>query len=116
MLEITATALGIFFGVIATAITVRSHFREIRRDYDRRLAEEMARHADARVKEVESLRDFGHLRRNHEQLSACVLELQKEFEEQAKVVIELQVTSRAAFNRIEQIAARMEGGNTLGSR
>jgi hypothetical protein len=76
----------------------------------------MARHADARVKEVESLRDIGHLQRNHQQLSNCVLELQKEFEEQNKVVLELQITSRAAFNRIEQLAARMEGGNTLGGR
>jgi hypothetical protein len=40
--------------------------------------------------------------------------LQKEFEEQSKIVIELQITTRAAFNRIEQIAARLDGGNTLG--
>lgn len=115
MIEIIATLVGVLGGVIGTFLSVQGHMRQIRKDYQSRLDEEISRNAAAKVKEYAAERDFQHLQRHHEQLKLLVLDLQKESESLKDEVLELKVTSRGAFTRIEQIAAKLDTG-TLGSR
>ena len=115
MIEIIATLVGVLGGVIGTFLSVRGHMSQVRKDYQARLDAEFQRQADAKVKEYAAQRDFEHLKRHHEQLKLLVIDLQKESEEVKEKLIELQITSRGAFNRIEQIAAKVEA-NTMGSR
>jgi predicted RNase H-like nuclease (RuvC/YqgF family) len=116
MIEIIATICGLVFGVIGTSLSLRNHIRQLKQDFDRRLSEEMDRQSDAKVKAYAAERDFQHLRGHHEQLKISVADLQDETEEMRKTLIELQVISRGAFNRMELLAARLEGGgNTSGS-
>ncbi|WOB42970.1 hypothetical protein HNI00_07240 [Thermoleptolyngbya oregonensis NK1-22] len=115
MIEIVATLIGILAGIVGTFLSVQGHMRSVRKDYQARLDAEFQRQADAKVKEYAAQRDFEHLKRHHEQLKALVLELQKDEEALKDEVLELKVLSKGAFARIEQIAARLEGGNTGGT-
>lgn len=114
MIEIIATLIGIFTGIIGTYLALKVYIRELRDEWKKKLETEMQRQADAKVKEYAAQRDFEHLRRHHEQLKGAFEDMQNEVEEMKATLIELQVTSRGAFNRIEQAAARLEAGATGG--
>ncbi|MDG2614708.1 hypothetical protein P7L53_00485 [Thermoleptolyngbya sichuanensis XZ-Cy5] len=115
MIEVIATLTGVLGGVIGTFLAIRGHMRQVRQDYEKRLAKEMERHSDAKVKEYAAQRDFEHLRRHHEQLKDAVNRIDTELEEVKDTLLELRVMSKGAFNRIEQIVARIDGANTGGT-
>ena len=115
MLGIIATICGIIFGMVAMAVSLRNHIREIKKDFERRLAEEMSRQSEAKVKEYAAQRDFEHLDRHQEQLKLAVAELQDDFTEMEKKLLEMQIIGKGAYNRIEQVAARLDAnGITMG--
>lgn len=111
MIEVVATLTGVLSGVIGTFLAIRGHMTQVRRDYEKRLAEEMNRQSEARVKEYAAQRDFEYLARNHEQLKEVVNRIDSDVEKIKDTLLELQVTSRGAFNRMEQIAAKLEAGS-----
>lgn len=114
MIEVIATLTGVIGGVIGTFLAIRGHMIQVRRDYEKRLAEEMNRQSEAKVKEYAAQRDFEHLRRHHEQLKEAVHQIDVDMERIKETLLELQVVSKGAFNRMEQIAARIDGTNTGG--
>lgn len=114
MIEVIATLTGVVGGVIGTFLSVRGYMTQIRKDYERRIQDEIQRNADAKVKEYAAQRDFEHLKRHHEQLKEMVVGIDRELERVKNALIELQAVSKGAFNRIEQIAAKLEGMNTSG--
>ncbi|GAB4465520.1 MAG: hypothetical protein OHK0037_20360 [Elainellaceae cyanobacterium] len=114
MIEIIATLIGMIGGCIGTFLSVRGYMNQTRRDYEKRIQDEIQRNADAKVKEYAAQRDFDHLKRHHEQLKEMVLRIDAEMEQVKNTLLELQVVSKGAFNRIEQIAMRLDGGSTGG--
>jgi len=115
MLGIIATVCGIIFGMVAMSLSLRNHIRQIKQDFERRLAEEMNRQSEAKVKAYAAQRDFEHLDRHQEQLKLAVAELQDDFTEMEKKLLEMQIIGKGAYNRIEQVAARLDAnGITMG--
>jgi chromosome segregation ATPase len=115
MLGIIATVCGIIFGMVAMSLSLRNHIRQIKQDFERRLAEEMSRQSEAKVKAYAAQRDFEHLDRHQEQLKLAVAELQDDFTEMEKKLLEMQIIGKGAYNRIEQVAARLDAnGITMG--
>lgn len=115
MLGIIATVCGIIFGMVAMSLSLRNHIRQIKQDFERRLAEEMTRQSEAKVKAYAAQRDFEHLDRHQEQLKLAVSELQDDFTEMEKNLLEMQIIGKGAYNRIEQVAARLDAnGITMG--
>lgn len=115
MLGIIATVCGIIFGMVAMSLSLRNHIRQIKQDFERRLAEEMNRQSEAKVKAYAAQRDFEHLDRHQEQLKLAVSELQDDFTEMEKKLLEMQIIGKGAYNRIEQVAARLDAnGITMG--
>ena len=115
MLGIVATVCGIIFGMVAMSLSLRNHIRQIKQDFERRLAEEMNRQSEAKVKAYAAQRDFEHLDRHQEQLKLAVAELQDDFTEMEKKLLEMQIIGKGAYNRIEQVAARLDAnGITMG--
>ena len=115
MLGIIATVCGIIFGMVAMSLSLRNHIRQIKQDFERRLSEEMNRQSEAKVKAYAAQRDFEHLDRHQEQLKLAVAELQDDFTEMEKKLLEMQIIGKGAYNRIEQVAARLDAnGITMG--
>ena len=115
MIEIIATVCGLVFGMVAMSLSLRNHIRQIKQDFERRLAEEMTRQSEAKVKAYAAERDFQHLDRHQEQLKLAVAELQDDFTEMEKKLLEMQIIGKGAYNRIEQVAARLDAnGITMG--
>lgn len=115
MIEVVGTILGIIFGMVAMSLSLRNHIRELRKDFERRLSEEMDRQTEAKVKEYAAKRDFEHLDRHQQQLKHTVELLQGEVSEMEKTLVELQVIGKGSYNRIEQVAARLDAnGITMG--
>jgi len=115
MLGIVATVCGIIFGMVAMSLSLRNHIRQIKQDFERRLSEEMTRQSEAKVKAYAAQRDFEHLDRHQEQLKLAVAELQDDFTEMEKKLLEMQIIGKGAYNRIEQVAARLDAnGITMG--
>jgi len=115
MIEIIATVCGLVFGMVAMSLSLRNHIRQIKQDFERRLAEEMNRQSEAKVKAYAAQRDFEHLDRHQEQLKLAVAELQDDFTEMEKKLLEMQIIGKGAYNRIEQVAARLDAnGITMG--
>lgn len=115
MLGVIATICGIVFGMVAMSLSLRQHIRELRKDFERRLNEEMNRQSEAKVKEYAAKRDFEHLDRHQQQLKTVVVELQNELSEVEKKLVELEVIGKGSYNRIEQVAARLDAnGITMG--
>jgi len=115
MIEIIATVCGLVFGMVAMSLSLRNHIRQIKQDFERRLAEEMTRQSEAKVKAYAAQRDFEHLDRHQEQLKLAVAELQDDFTEMEKKLLEMQIIGKGAYNRIEQVAARLDAnGITMG--
>ena len=115
MLGIIATVCGIIFGMVAMSLSLRNHIRQIKQDFERRLSEEMNRQSEAKVKAYAAQRDFEHLDRHQEQLKLAVAELQDDFTEMEKNLLEMQIIGKGAYNRIEQVAARLDAnGITMG--
>ena len=115
MIEIIATVCGLVFGMVAMSLSLRNHIRQIKQDFERRLAEEMTRQSEAKVKAYAAQRDFEHLDRHQEQLKLAVSELQDDLAEMEKNLLEMQIIGKGAYNRIEQVAARLDAnGITMG--
>ena len=115
MIEIIATVCGLVFGMVAMSLSLRNHIRQIKQDFERRLSEEMTRQSEAKVKAYAAQRDFEHLDRHQEQLKLAVAELQDDFTEMEKKLLEMQIIGKGAYNRIEQVAARLDAnGITMG--
>lgn len=114
-LEAIAAIMGIVGTVLGTFIAVSQFYRS-------RIKELIDRNTTAATKAYAAQRDFEHLDRHQEQLKSAVVSLQDDLIELEKQMVELQVISkelqvisRGAFNRIEQVAARLDAnGITIG--
>lgn len=104
-LEAIATLMGIIGTILGTFIAVSQFYRN-------RIKEMIERNATAGIKAYAAQREFEHLERHQQQLKENVRCLQDDLIELEKQMVELKVISTASYNRIEQVAARLDTGNS----
>lgn len=121
LLSIALTLFGVATTAIGTWIALRSHYRQVLHDkqqviHDQQISVErlIQEKSAAATKEYAAQRDFEHLKRNQDQMREAIKMVQDENREQQDLLIELKVSFRAMYNRIEQIAAQLSGNRTLG--
>jgi chromosome segregation ATPase len=113
LIGILGTLCGIAFGGTATWLNVRSRIKQTREEWRDRLEAELQRDAEAKVKNYAAERDFAHIKRNYEQALEAMKDLQHDIDENTRTLIEVKALVLAISNRMEGLAARIDG-NTGG--
>lgn len=105
------TLAGVLFGAIGCYLGVRNYTRELKKEWQAKLDNEINKNADSKVKAYAAERDFNHLKNNQEQFKEALRMLQDEFEDLRTTQIETKTLLTATYNQMQQIAMRFGEGS-----
>ena len=96
MIDFLIASSGILFGALGAFLALRQHINAIQIEANRKLQEQIKQESDSKLKAYAAEREFGHIRRQYEQLAGLLLQVDNELRDLRVSFVELkgQLTPR----------------------